>query len=68
MPGYPNMYQGDYGAGYGYGYFDVADAGVVMSDDNDHTHFLVWLIVITLAAVCVLGGLKIYGFHFVVRT
>jgi hypothetical protein len=64
------MYQGDYGAGYGYGYYDVSDAGEVgmPGGDSDHTHFLVWLIVITLAAVCVLGGLKIYGFHFVVRT
>jgi hypothetical protein len=63
------MYQTDYGAGYGYGYYDISDAGVAgLPGDSDHTHFLVWLIVITLAAVAVLGGLKVYGFHFVVRT
>lgn len=56
------------GAGMGYGYYDVSDAGVDSSGDMSHTHFLVWLIVITLAAVAVLGGLKVYGFHFVVRT
>jgi hypothetical protein len=68
MPGYPNMYESMYGAGYGYAY-DVGDAGSVgMPGDNTHTHFLVWLIVITLIAVGVLGGLKVYGFHFVVRT
>lgn len=63
------MYQTYYGAGTGYGYYDVADAGTSLAGgDSDHTHFLVWLIVITLAAVVVLGGLKVYGFHFVVRT
>lgn len=65
MPGYPNMYESMYGGGYGYAYADVSDAGV---SDDSHTHFLVWLIVIVLAAVAVLGGLKVYGFHFVVRT
>lgn len=65
MAGYPNMSESYYGAGYGYG-FDPGDA--IVSDDSGHTHFLVWLIVITLAAVAVLGGLKVYGFHFVVRT
>ena len=68
MPGYPNMFESYAGAGSGYAYYDVSDAGTVGADDNSHTHFLVWLIVITLAAVAVLGGLKVYGFHFVVRT
>jgi hypothetical protein len=69
MAGYPNMYDTYYGAGYGYAY-DVSDAGEVgvPGGDNQHTHFLVWLIVITLSAVAILGGLKVYGFHFVVRT
>ena len=66
MPGYDDLYQSYYGAGYGYAY-DVGDAGVV-GTGNEHTHFLVWLIVITLIAVSILGGLKFYGFHFVVRT
>jgi len=66
MAGYPNMDYGYYGAGYGYAYEDMGDS--VLSSDSDHTHFVVWLIVITLAAVAVLGGLKVYGFHFVVRT
>ena len=61
------MWETMYGAGYGYGY-DVADAGTVNPGGYSHTHFLVWLIVITLAAVAVLGGLKVYGFHFVVRS
>lgn len=65
MAGFPNMYDTYYGAGYGYAYSDPEST---MVGDSSHTHFLVWLIVITLAAVCVLGGLKIYGFHFVVRT
>jgi hypothetical protein len=63
MPGYPNMYETSYGAGYGYA--DYVDDG---GGDMNHTHFLVWLIVITLIAVAILGGLKVYGFHFVVRT
>jgi hypothetical protein len=68
MPGYDDLYQSYYGAGYGYAY-DVSDAGVISpGGGNEHTHFLVWLIVITLIAVAILGGLKVYGFHFVVRT
>lgn len=68
MSGYPNMYETYYGAGYGYGY-DVSDAGEVgVPGEYNHTHFLVWLIVIALLAVGILGGLKVYGFHFVVRT
>jgi len=66
MPGYPDAYESYYGAGYGYAY-DAGD-GVMSAGDSSHTHFLVWLIVITLIAVAVLGGLKVYGFHFVVRT
>lgn len=65
MAGYPNMFETYYGAGTGYAYDDGTG---IMADDSSHTHFLVWLIVITLAAVAVLGGLKVYGFHFVVRT
>lgn len=70
MAGYPNLSESYMGAGYGYGYYDVSDAGEVgmPGSDDGHTHFLVWLIVITLAAVAILGGLKVYGFHFVVRT
>lgn len=65
MAGYPNMFETYPGAGYGYAYEDF---GGEMPDDLGHTHFVVWLIVITLAAVAILGGLKVYGFHFVVRT
>lgn len=65
MSGYPNMQESYYGAGYGYA-FD--DGSALVNEGSDHTHFIVWLIVIALAAVAVLGGLKVYGFHFVVRT
>jgi hypothetical protein len=61
------MDYGYYGAGYGYAY-DDGGVGDFLEGDMSHTHFVVWLIVITLAAVVVLGGLKVYGFHFVVRT
>ncbi len=63
MAGFPNMYETYYGAGYGYAYDDSGTPS-----GYNHTHFLVWLIVIALAAISVLGGLKVYGFHFVVRT
>lgn len=59
------MNESYYGSGFGYAYEDF---GGDMTEDSSHTHFLVWLIVIVLAAVAVLGGLKVYGFHFVVRT
>lgn len=55
------MYETLYGAGYGY-----ADAGSVASGDG-HTHFVVWLVIYVLAAVAILGGLKVGGFHFVVK-
>ena len=61
------MYDSYYGAGYGYAY-DEGDMVGLPGEGSEHTHFLVWLIVITLLAVAVLGGLKVYGFHFVVRT
>lgn len=66
MAGYPYGYESLYGAGGGYAdYYDVGD-GSAMSGD-DHTHFLVWLIVFALVATAVLGGLKVGGFHFVVK-
>lgn len=63
MAGFPYMYGTDYGAGYGY--YDAADAYLDAGDE--HTHFLVWLIVFLLAAVAILGGLRVGGFHFVVK-
>lgn len=57
------MWGSDYGAGMGY--YDVSDA--YLDAGNDHTHFLVWLIVFALAATAILGGLKVGGFHFVVK-
>lgn len=73
MPGDPFMWESQYGAGWGYadmssmgGYFDVADAEVGIPGMH-HTHFIVWLAVFTLAAVAILGGLKVGGFHFVVK-
>ena len=65
MAGYPYMYETMYGAGEGY--YDISDAEIG-GGGYDHTHFLVWLVVFTLAAVAVLGGLKVFGFHFVVKT
>jgi hypothetical protein len=55
--------------GSGPGYWDEGDAGTygVPGGESSHTHFLVWLIVFTLAAVSILGGLKVGGFHFVVK-
>lgn len=58
------MYETLYGAGAGY--YDAADAGSYGVDDM-HTHFIVWLAVFALAAVAILGGLKVGGFHFVVK-
>jgi hypothetical protein len=61
------MYETLFGAGEGYGeMYDVADASSY-GPGMDHTHFVVWLIVFTLAAVAILGGLKVGGFHFVVK-
>jgi hypothetical protein len=61
MAGFPNMYETSYGAGEGY-----ADVGSYALDEA-HLHFIVWLVVFALAAVAVLGGLKMGGFHFVVK-
>lgn len=60
MAGYP--YAAEYLYGSGTGYADMSYGG-----DSEHTHFLVWLIVFMLAAVSILGGLKVGGFHFVVK-
>ena len=49
------------------GYYDVADASVI-PDNQAHTHFVVWLVVFALAATAILGGLKVGGFHFVVKS
>jgi hypothetical protein len=56
------MFGTDYGAGYGYPEYSYMD-----SAGDDHTHFLVWLIVFALAATAILGGLRVGGFHFVVK-
>lgn len=61
MAGYPYAFESAYGAGWGYSDADVA--GV----DDDHTTFLVWLIVFALIATAILGGLKAGGLHFVVK-
>ena len=65
MAGWPDMWGTDYGAGMGYAGYDVADAYLDAGDE--HTHFVVWLVVFLLAAVAILGGLKVGGFHFVVK-
>lgn len=67
MAGYPYLYETLYGAGPGYAMFDVGDAGSVGIPGEEHTHFIVWLAVFALAAVAILGGLKVKGFHFVVK-
>jgi hypothetical protein len=64
VAGYDQLWTTDFGAGYGY--YDVADAGVSGAGE-EHTHFLVWLIVFALAATALLGGFKAWGFHFVVK-
>jgi len=69
MAGFPNMFETLYGAGEGY--YDVSDAGTVGAADHggaSHTAFIVSLIVLVGAAVAILGGLKVLGFHFVVKT
>lgn len=73
MPGDPNLWESYYGAGTGYAnmgmYYDVGDAGSVdMFGPDMHTNFVVWLAVFALAAVAILGGLKVGGFHFVVKS
>jgi len=71
MAGDPELWVTQYGAGWGYaamsGYYDVADASVI-PDNQAHTHFVVWLVVFALAATAILGGLKVGGFHFVVKS
>lgn len=70
MAGYPYMYETLYGAGAGYadwGPFDVGDVGYAGVPGMEHTHFIVWLVVFALAATAILGGLKVGGFHFVVK-
>jgi len=71
MAGDPELWQTMYGAGWGYAamgsYYDVADAEV-QPYDMAHTHFIVWLVVFALAATAILGGLKVGGFHFVVKS
>lgn len=59
------MYDTLYGAnpGYAYGYDTTVSGG----GPYPHGHFIVWLAVFTLAAVAILGGLKVGGFHFVVK-
>lgn len=64
MAGFPDLYGTMYGAGFGYADYDDTVSG---SAGDDHTHFLVWLIVYVLAAVAIVGGLRVYGFHFVVK-
>ena len=58
------MYDTLYGAGTGYADYYGGDDMIV---GDEHTHFLVWLIVFALAATAILGGLKVGGFHFVVK-
>lgn len=57
------MYDTLYGAspGYAYGYDTTVGA------THPHGHFVIWLAVFALAAVAILGGLKVGGFHFVVK-
>jgi hypothetical protein len=49
--------------GYAYGYESAYPGG----EGYPHGHFVVWLAVFALAAVAILGGLKVGGFHFVVK-
>lgn len=66
MAGDVSMWETAYGAGYGYAY-DVGDAAYAGTGDPGHTHFMVWLVLFTLAAVAILGGFKAQGFHFIVK-
>jgi hypothetical protein len=63
MTGMPYGYETLFGAspGYAYGY----DAGY--GGGYPHGSFIIWLAVFTLAALAILGGLKVGGFHFVVK-
>jgi hypothetical protein len=61
------MYETLYGAGGGY--YDVGDAGYAGAGEGpSHASFICWLAVFALAGVAILGGLKVAGFHFVVKT
>jgi hypothetical protein len=69
MAGDIHMWETAYGAGYGYGYTDAADLGSYGDDlgNSSHTHFIVWLVIFTLAATAILGGFRAQGFHFIVK-
>lgn len=57
MPGWVNITESDYGASLGY-------AAPVSDDGPTHTSFVVWTIVLALAAIAILGGLSMSGFSF----
>jgi hypothetical protein len=66
LAGYPHMFEGMYGAGEGYA--DFGDPQSYAMQGPTHVSFIVWLIVLVGGATALLGGLKVWGFHFVVKT
>lgn len=57
MPGWVNLSEADFGASVGY-------AAPIQDGGPSHTSFVMWTIVIALAAIAVLGGLSVAGFSF----
>ena len=48
----------DAGASYGYADYGGQSAGV------SHTSFVIWVIILAVAAIAILGGLSVAGFSF----
>lgn len=63
MPGTPALSWTAPGASAGYA---VPSGG--QPEGYSHSSFIVWLLVYTLLAVAIVGGLKVGGFSFVFRT
>ena len=69
MPGDIYGSQYDFGAGAGYGFTGYEQAAMVQGGggSSSHTSFVIWLVIISLAAVAVNHGLRMGGFTFVFR-
>lgn len=59
MPGWPSLTEADFGASFGY--------AAPVAEGPSHTAFIVWLLVIAIAAVAILGGLSAGGFSFLFK-
>lgn len=66
MPGNLFLHDDAYAASLGYAMSPARSGGA--ASGVSHNSFMVWLVVYALAAILILGGLKVGGFGFVVRT